>query len=97
MRLQDNGDSFAIWVSARETQDWATRPGDAWPCSTLAGKRLYAAFDTNGLFDLTVNGRDSVDIDSHEFNALVSDFAAERLNADHPCYFVAVGQFRAGE
>jgi hypothetical protein len=101
MKLKGNNSGFTIWISARETSDWATRPGASWPCSTLAGKRIRADYDTNGLLDLAINGRDAGDIDSHEFNALISDFSGgeiygrpQCLMPGNPCYFVAVGQFR---
>ena len=95
-RLQDNGDSVCLWASASDTYDWAHEIGAAWPCSELAGRRFFAAFDTNGLVDLTVDGKDGVGIPCDEFNAITSDLLAERLPADHPCYFVTVGQFREG-
>jgi len=95
MRVQDNGSSIALWASARDTYDWSTRPGSAWPCSTLAGRRFFAYFDTNGLCDLTVNGRDATDVDSHELSAICADLLGERLSKDHPVWFVAVGQFQA--
>jgi hypothetical protein len=95
MRLQDNGDSISVRISASETYAWSRRPGAAWPCSTLADRRIFAAFDRNGLFDLAVDGKSDADVDVHEFNALTSDMLAKRLQADHPCYFVTVGQFRA--
>lgn len=94
MRLIIGPSSLSVWISARETRDWARKTGAHWPCSQLAGKRLFAAFDRNGLCDLTINGR-SGDCDSTEFNAITSDFLASKLPKDHPCYLVCVGQFRA--
>lgn len=91
MRLQDHGTSIGVWISARETSDWARR----WPCSTLRGRRLFAGFDRSGLVELSVDGKDAPDdLDAHEFNACTSDFLARRLKPEHPCYFVTVGQFR---
>ena len=97
MRIQDNGDSIALWVSANDTYDWAHKTGAAWPCSTLSGHRFAAAFDTNGLCDLTVDGRSEPhgDFDGHEFSAICADMLATKLSSDHPCYFVTVGQFVA--
>src|ERR1700722_7529464 len=46
-----------IWLSANDTYRWATRPGSAWPCSELSGKRLFAEFDRNGLCDMSIDGR----------------------------------------
>jgi len=94
MRLKDNGDSLTLWISADETYWWARRPGNAWPCSELSGKRLCASYDRNGLCDLTVNGRDGFDGDVHELNTIVADHLAERIGEDHALWFVTVGQFR---
>ena len=102
MRIKDNGNSFTIWLSARDTYDWAHTPGSYWPCSSLADKRLVATFDTNGLLDFTVNGQQSHSdiwndadfIDGTEFSALVADCAAKGIGKSHPCYFVAIGQFQ---
>jgi hypothetical protein len=93
LRLIDNGDSFTVWLSANETYQWARRPGEAWPCSQLAGHRVRASFDTNGLYDYAVDGRYHDDLDCNEFNALIADHVGGRLHPNHPCYFVAVGQF----
>lgn len=83
-------------LSARDTQNWAERPGAAWPCSTLAGKRFVACFDRNGLCDLTINGRYG-NCDGHELNAITCDFLRHSLPKDHECWFVCVGQFLAKE
>ena len=95
MRIRDLGDSVQLWVSARDTRDWATRPGAAWPCSTLRGKRFFAAFDSNGLYEFTVDGRNDPDlwVDSHELSAICADMIGSRIGPDHPCHFVVVGQF----
>lgn len=94
MRILDHGDSVALWVSANETYEWAHRSGSAWPCSVLSGSRFFAAFDTNGLCDLTVDGRDAHDVPSDELSAIVADLLGERLATDHPVYFVTIGQFQ---
>lgn len=94
MRLTDDGTAFTVWISASETYSWAHRSGSAWPCSQLSGHRVRATFDTNGLLDYAVDGRDCYDLDANEFNALIADHVGERLTPDHPCYFVTVGQFR---
>lgn len=94
MRLTDDGTAFTVWISASETYSWAHRSGSAWPCSQLAGHRVRATFDTNGLLDYAVDGRYHDDLDCNEFNALIADHVADRLPTNHPCYFVTVGQFR---
>ena len=93
MRFQDNGTGFAIWLSADDTYTWAT-DAPTWPCSQLRGKRFSAEFDENGLLDYAVNGRYCDDLSSDELSAIVADFASQKLPQDHPCWFVAVGQFR---
>jgi len=67
-----------IWLSARDTTNWANRPSALWPCSTIAGHRLFAEFDKDGnLLDYTIDGRNDQHtdaIDVTEFNAITDDF-----------------------
>lgn len=96
MRVSIHHDSVHLWASAHDTRQWARKPGAAWPCSTLSGSRFFAAFDTNGLYEFTVNGREpSTDIDGNEFSAICADLLAKRLDREHPVWFVTVGQFHA--
>jgi hypothetical protein len=83
-----------LWLSASDTYGWANRPRSSWPCSVLAGHRLFAVFDEKGLVDLTIDGKDSEDVDVTEFNAITSDFLEEKLPSSHPAHFVTVGQFK---
>lgn len=69
----------AIWLSARDTYEWAHRTGASWPCSTLSGHRVFAAFDSNGLCDLTIDGKDG-DCDAHELSAIISDLSKGRFS-----------------
>jgi len=88
-----------LWVSANETEDWAAGranfgSGSRWQCSTLAGHRLFAQFDSNGVIDHALDGKDVPDtVDGHEFNCLCADALKARLPKDHPARFVAVDQF----
>ena len=50
MRTQITDSGVKLWLSANDTYRWATRPRAAWPCSELAGNRLFAEFD-RGRFD----------------------------------------------
>lgn len=84
---------LTVWISADETWRWARRSGHAWPCSELEGRRIRASFDSCGLLELAIDGRDGVDVPSDELNACLADHLAGRLEASHPCWFVAVGQF----
>lgn len=98
MKFEDSGTAVTVWLSATDTYEWARRPGEAWPCSELAGRRIRADFDSNGLLDLTIDGRppgDRLYIPVDEFNALIADHLKNKLPEDHPCYFVVVGQFHA--
>jgi hypothetical protein len=75
-----------LWLSSRDTWDWAHKPGAFWPCSQLADRRVFAEFEPNGdLVDLAIDGgRGEQDIDSTEFNAMCSDFLRSRFGPDHP-------------
>ena len=86
MRVQITTSGVNCWLSARDTCDWATRPRASWPCSTLRDRRVFAAFDSNGLCDLSIDGgRGDQDCDGHEFNAIVADLVGPKVPADHPC------------
>lgn len=93
MRVNITDSAVKLWLSENDTYNWAHKPGAAWPCSQLSGSRLFAEFDSNGLCDLTVDGK-SGDCDVTEFNAMTSDYLAQRLPSGHPLYFITVGQFR---
>ena len=94
---QDQGTGFTLWASARDTSEWATGY-PSWPCSTLRGHRFRADFDSNGLLDLTIDGRDRGatwdSIDGGELSAIVADLAGDNLDRDNVAWFVAVGQFK---
>lgn len=94
MRTHITPDQITLWLSKRDTYDWAHRANASWPCSTIAGKSLCASFDDNGLYNITINGRDTGEVDGHEFNAITSDFLRAKLPEAHPLYFVTVGQFQ---
>ena len=97
MRIKDNGNAVTLWASADDTYSWAHKDGASWPCSTLSGSRFCATFDTNGLLDLTVNGRipcEHSDLNGHELSAICADLIGDHIEPDHPVWFVTVGQFR---
>jgi hypothetical protein len=81
---------------------WANRPGHVWPCSELAHlDSLYAAFDQGGLTEVVeiidgieIYGEDSA-VTADEFNAFTSDALSAVMPANHPAYFVNVGQHLA--
>ena len=74
MKIINSGNTIKLWLSANDTYDWANRPGASWPCSFLAGKKLFAEFDNGDLVDFAVNGKDGVDVDCNEFTAITDDF-----------------------
>lgn len=92
MRIIIGQTSVKLWLSARETYNWATRAGASWPCSQLSDKRLFAEFDSNGLLDFAVNGR-MADVDGNELTAICADHLKAKLPLEHPARFVAVDQF----
>lgn len=92
MRKQISPSHVSLWLSARETQAWATKPGATWPCSTIAGRSLYVEFDRNGLCDLTTRP-EREDIDANELSALCADSLRDSVPRDHALHFVIIGQF----
>lgn len=95
MNIKINKNTVVLEVNQNETVNWATEK--KWICSKIAGHDLKATFDHNGVFELTIDGNviggDEIFIDEHEFNALTCDYLHDRIPLNHPCYFVAVGQF----
>ncbi len=90
MRIKIDTGGFALWLSARETNEWRRRPGAVWPCSTIDGRRVALFVDMTGLVEFTVNGRDGVNIDGDELSAMMADFVRDVLPKDHPAYEIAV-------
>ena len=85
MKTQTTGSSVKLWLSANDTQDWARKPGASWPGSTIAGRRLFVEFDSNGLLDMALDsGRGSQDCDGSELSAMSADFLVPVVPADHP-------------
>ena len=73
MRKQTNGNNVKLWLSGNDTWDWAHRPGESWPCSHLAGRRLFAEFQNGDLIDYRISGP-NIGCDATEFNAITSDY-----------------------
>lgn len=73
-RIKKDGNTIKLWLSARDTYNWAHRLIISWPCSILSGKRLFAEFSDGDLVNYTVNGRPTFDVPADEFNAITSDF-----------------------
>jgi len=86
MQTLQNAWGTTLVLLRDDTRAWASRPGAAWPCSTLAGRRVFAQFDREGdLIELLVDGiLAGDDVDGHEFTAMSSDFLREEYGPDHP-------------
>ena len=76
MQFKHTGpNGYTMKLCARDTYDWAHKPGAVWPCSMLADRRAVVVVDSNGLCDLSINGgRGEQDIDGSELTAIVGDF-----------------------
>jgi hypothetical protein len=86
MRKQVTPSTVKVWLSANDTYNWAHRPGQAWPCSQLSGRRVFAEFDSNGLIDVALDGKSPAeDVDVTELNACMSDHIGV-LPAGHPAH-----------
>jgi hypothetical protein len=80
-------DGYVMKLSSNDTYRWAHKPGAAWPGSSLSSDRLVVCVDSNGLYDLVVNGRDaSDDIDGTELEAIVADYLPGALRHLWPCW-----------
>lgn len=91
--FSDSGNGFSLTLDSDATERFARR----WPCSFLRGRALTVEFDSNGLLDLSIDGgAGDQDCPGNELSAIVADYAERLLSRDHRCWFVAVGQFRAG-
>ena len=78
MQFKNTGEnSYVLKLSADNTWQWARRPGESWPCSTLAGKPVAVQVDSNGLCDLWGKGLDTDDVDGNELDAIVADHLPE--------------------
>jgi hypothetical protein len=77
--LRIMGGELHLNLTARDTHLWAHRRGAKWPCSVLAGRRVYACFDRSGdLIDVRIDGgRGDQDCPADEFNAITQDFRAK--------------------
>jgi len=77
MMIRRYGTVVKLWLSRRDTYDWAHRPGTSWPCSTLSDHRLFAEFDNGDLVDYTIDNQGGVNVDCQEFTAITDDFISE--------------------
>ena len=80
MRTKDTGDGYTMWLSARDTYDWAHKTGAVWPCSQLSDRRVVVCVDDNGLCDISIDGgRGEQDVDGNELDAIVSDHLPQKF------------------
>ena len=75
--IERDGGMTQLFLSTEDTRHWKK----SWPLSYLAGKRLFAEWDSDGnLTELKINGEDDANVKLDELNALF----AENLPEDHP-------------
>ena len=60
---------YTMWLSKSDTENWANRPHNSYPCSTVEGKAIVIEVDSNGL----CGGKNLDNVDSHELEAIVTD------------------------
>lgn len=95
MRIRVDEASVSIWLSATDTENWAQGflpGGKRWPASGVAGNRVYAHFDDEGLREITYNGRDHDLFDANEVFSCIADHAvlSKKLKRGHPCYSTVI-------
>ena len=80
--------SYTLWLSANDTYVWAHRPGSSWPCSSLSSHRCIVYVDGNGLFDMTIDGKDidNHDVPGDELEAIVADHIPDDCKSLWPCW-----------
>ena len=76
---------YMMYLSARETGDWARKAGAVWPCSVIKDERLWVAVDDNGLYDYSLNGT-MIDLSSNELEAIVTDHLPNNCKHLWPCW-----------
>ena len=76
VKIKGKRGDCVVWISAKDTYNWAHRAGASWPCSTLSGKRLCATIQNDDLVDITINGKYGIDADGYEVDAILADFGA---------------------
>lgn len=94
MRKRITATSVKLWLSPNDTYYWAHGP-KIWPCSRLSNKRVFVEYDSNGLCDLSIDGKSGYNYhtDINELNAMVADFLKNVLSADHKLHNIIIGQF----
>ncbi len=78
---------YTVWLSSRETYEWAHRAGAAWPNSVLSDHRVMVEVDSNGLCGVAVDGdgvpRDDIGC---QLAAMVADHLPAALRHLWPCW-----------
>jgi hypothetical protein len=86
-----------IEAHAGQLGAWARKPSASWPCSYLDDLNdIRAHFDAHGLVDLDSSSDEPTgerELPADELSAWSSDVLRDVLPADHPAYFVTVGQY----
>jgi hypothetical protein len=76
MRTTDQGAFTRYSFSARDTEDWATRPGAAWPCSALRGVAGWVVLDSVSGDRVDISSSWS-DCPSDELDAFLADMTGK--------------------
>ena len=79
MKIHGKLNDCVATLSARDTDEWASKPGAAWPCSTLAGHRIRVEISDGDLVDFQIDGHDG-DCDGVELDAILADFKIRNVN-----------------
>ena len=70
---------YTLWLSKKQTELWANKPGAVWPCSQLSGHRIMVEVDQVGLCDYIYDGKTAIcsiyqDEIGNELRAIVADY-----------------------
>ena len=81
MKQQHANNSHKLWLSTHDTYDWAHKPGAAWPCSFLSGRKLFIGIDDGGnLVDMSIDaGRGDQSCPADELNAIMDYYGSNML------------------
>ena len=69
MKLKSTPSGYILSLTGQDITDWANKPGQSWPCSTLAGHSIEIEVDAGGLCDYYGPAMP----DNHELAAIVTD------------------------
>jgi len=80
MRIQEHWGNTTIYLSERDTFDWAHKDGAAWPCSECSGHKLRIELERGDLIGFAIDGKDG-DMNAAELSAIINDCFVKRYAA----------------